>query len=271
MSGAVVNMAAVLDHNVARRPDKVILSAGERRLTNRELDLRVNALATGLRGLGVSRGDVVAVLLYNHIEFVETAFALMRLGAVLLPLNFRLSPAEWLYIVENSEAVGLVTESEFVGAVEPGLATVPSMRSRILLHGERDGWTSYDGLVDSCAGESVEIEPTAGADLQRLMYTSGTTSRPKGVQITHENVAWKNLALIVEFGLTEADRTLICGPLYHVGGLDLPGLATWHVGGSITLVRKFDAEQVVNVIEHERPSVVWLAPAMMNEIGRAHV
>lgn len=266
MTDAVVNMSAVLDHNCRRRPDKVALVGGEHRVSNRELDRRVNALAFGLRDLGIARGDVVAVLLYNHVEFLETVFALMRLGAVLLPLNFRLSPAEWEYIIGNADAVGLVTEPEFTDAVGPVLDHLPTVRVRLLLGGNRDGWTGYDRLLTSHLGEVVEPAPTAGSDLQRLMYTSGTTSRPKGVRITHANVAWKDLGLIVEFGMTEADRTLICGPLYHVGGLDLPGIGTLHVGGSIVLVRRFDAQEVVRTIGRERPSIIWLAPAMLNAI-----
>jgi acyl-CoA synthetase (AMP-forming)/AMP-acid ligase II len=79
-------------------------------------------------------------------------------------------------------------------------------------------------------------------------------------------VAWKNLSHIVEFGITSADITLVCGPLYHVGGLDLPGLGTMHAGGSLVLLRKFDAREVVETIERERPTNIWLAPAIMNAI-----
>lgn len=256
------NFATVLDHNVGRRPDQVVLSQGERTLTNTDLHARVNALAAGLRELGIGRGDVVALLMYNHVEFVETVFAVNRLGAAFLPLNYRLSPAEWRFILEHSQAAAIVTETEFAAGVAEATAELPSLRHRLLL-GEGN---SYDELLAGHPGAAVPAVPVGTDDLQRLMYTSGTTSRPKGVRITHGNVSWKNLGHIVEFGLTDADTTLVCGPLYHVGGLDLPGLGTLHAGGRLSLLRKFDACEVVDTIERERPSNVWLAPSMMNAI-----
>ncbi|GHF69945.1 acyl-CoA synthetase (AMP-forming)/AMP-acid ligase II [Amycolatopsis bartoniae] len=255
------NFAGVLEHNLGRYPDKVVLSQGERGLTNRELAARVHALAAGLRELGIGRGDIVALLLYNHIEFIETVLALNHLGAAFLPLNYRLSPAEWDYIIGNAEAAALLTEPEFADAA----AAVP-VRDRLLLGGQREGWSSYEDLVARHLGEVVPIEDVGPDTLQRLMYTSGTTSRPKGVCVTHGNLLYKNLGQIVEFGITSADTTLVCGPLYHVGGLDLPALATLHAGGSLILTRKFDAAEVVDTIERERPTNIWLAPSMMNAL-----
>jgi fatty-acyl-CoA synthase len=257
------NFAGVTDRNASRQPDKVVLSQGERRLTNREFHARVGALAAGLRELGVGRGDVVALLLYNHLEFLETVFALNRIGAAFLPLNYRLSPVEWEFILGHSEAVALVTEPEFADAV-PGAGP----RHRILLGARRPGWLSYEDVVARHHGEHVPVEPVGPDHLQRLMYTSGTTSRPKGVRITHANHLFKNLGHLVEFGLTSADSTLVCGPLYHVGGLDLPGLGTLYAGGSLIVLRKFDAREVLDTIEAERPTNVWLAPSMMNAVLR---
>jgi acyl-CoA synthetase (AMP-forming)/AMP-acid ligase II len=252
----------VLDHNVARDPDRIVLSQDGRGVTNRELHARVNALAAGLLELGVGRGDIVALLLYNHVEFVETVLAVNRIGAAFLPLNYRLSPAEWQYILDHSQAAVIVTEPEFADTVATIAAELPELTSTLLL-GEGN---SYDALVAAHLGADVPTVPLAPDDLQRLMYTSGTTSRPKGVKISHGNFVWKNLGHIVEFGLTSADVTLVCGPLYHVGGLDLPGLGTLHAGGALTLLRKFDAREVVETIERERPSNIWLAPSMMNAI-----
>lgn len=257
------NFAGVIEHHATRHPGKLVLSQGKRRLTNQELHERVNALAAGLRELGVGRGDVVALLLYNHLEFLEAVFALNRLGAAFLPLNYRLSPAEWDFILTHSEAVAILTEPEFADAV-----SAPGLTHRILLGGARPGWLSYEDVLTTHAGERVPVAEVAGTDLQRLMYTSGTTSRPKGVRVTHDNVLFKNLAHIVEFGLGPDDVTLVCGPLYHVGGLDLPGLGTLHAGGSLHVARRFDAAEVVDLIELVRPTNIWLAPSMMNAVLR---
>lgn len=255
------NFASVADHNASHHPKKIVLSQGDHRLTNREFATRVEALAAGLAELGIGQDDIVALLLYNHIEFIEMAFACNRIGAAFLPLNYRLSPAEWEFILGHSDAVALLTEPEFA-------ATAPAagVKHRILLGAARPGWLSYADLVDRHQGARVPLEEVDPDRLQRLMYTSGTTSRPKGVRITHANLLHKNLAHIVEFGLTAADKTLVCGPLYHVGGLDLPGLGTLHAGGSLALLRRFDAAEVVAAIERERPTNIWLAPAMMNAI-----
>ena len=105
-----------------------------------------------------------------------------------------------------------------------------------------------------------------GEDIHRLMYTSGTTGRPKGVMITHANVAWKNLAHLTEFGFTSADIGLVCGPLYHVGALDLTTTSLIAVGATTIIHRIFAAADVVDELERSRVTTVWLAPAMVNAI-----
>ena len=106
----------------------------------------------------------------------------------------------------------------------------------------------------------------AGDDVHRLMYTSGTTGRPKGVMLTHANLAWKNLAHLVEFGFTTRDLGLACGPLYHVGALDLTTTSLIAAGATVIIHRTFDAAAVVDELERSRVSTVWLAPAMVNAI-----
>lgn len=261
------NFAAVLDHHAARFPDKVVISTGNRRITHHTLYRRVNALATALHKLGIGHGDVVALLLYNHPEFLETAFAVNRLGAAFLPLNYRLSVPEWRYILDHSQAKAIVTESEFVASIEEATVDSSLVPHRFLLGtAAGDGWQPLERLIEPNLGAELPIANVGQDEPQRLMYTSGTTARPKGVVLSHGNVAWKNLGHIVEFGITDRDSTLICGPLYHVGGLDLPGIGTLHAGGSVVLTRKFDASEVVATIERERPTNIWLAPAMMNAI-----
>ena len=108
--------------------------------------------------------------------------------------------------------------------------------------------------------------PAAGDDVHRLMYTSGTTGRPKGVMLTHANLAWKNMAHTLEFGFTSAELGLACGPLYHVGALDLTTTSLIAAGATMIIHRAFDASAVVDEIERSRVTTVWLAPAMVNAI-----
>jgi acyl-CoA synthetase (AMP-forming)/AMP-acid ligase II len=238
------------------------------RLSWGELDRRVDALAAALRQAGTGRGDVVAVLLFNCPEYLEVLFAANRVGAAALPLNWRLAGAELRYILDDARAKTLVTEPGFYDTLAPVLGQLPELSVRLA----RDptppaGWVSYEDAV-SAAGPAARV-PDADVgpgDLHRLMYTSGTTAHPKGVMLSFGNLYWKNLGHIVEFGLTADDRTLVVGPLYHVGGLDLPATGVLHAGGSVVILPRFDAADVLHAIERERPTNVWLAPAMVNAL-----
>ncbi|MGW2048859.1 acyl-CoA synthetase [Streptomyces sp. NPDC001858] len=261
------NFSSILDYHLAQRPDAVAVTQDDRRLTVRELHQRVNRVAAGLTELGVGRGDVVALLLYNRPEFLELLYAVNRVGAVFLPLNYRLSEEEWAYILDHSEAKVLVTEPEFVRPADRIAGKPTGLEHRILVDGAAEGaWTGYEALLDRHPGARVEPVVVGPDDLQRLMYTSGTTSRPKGVRITYGNVQAKNLAHIVHFGLTAADTTLVCGPLYHVGGLDMPALGVLYAGGSVVLQRKFDPVGALRAIQEHRVTNAWLAPAMVNAV-----
>jgi acyl-CoA synthetase (AMP-forming)/AMP-acid ligase II len=264
----VHNISSILDYHLAQRPDAVAVTQEERHLTVRELHERVNRLAAGLTELGVGRGDVVALLLYNRPEFLELLYATSRVGAVFLPLNYRLSEEEWAYILDNAQAKVIVTEPEFVHATDGMAGKLAGLEHRVLVDGgtPSDRWTGYEALLDRHRGARVEPVDVAADDLQRLMYTSGTTSRPKGVRITYGNVQAKNLAHIVHFGLTAADTTLVCGPLYHVGGLDMPALGVLYAGGSVVLQRKFDPRAALRAIRDHRVTNAWLAPAMVNAV-----
>lgn len=262
------NFASILDYHLAQRPDAVVVVQGEQQLTVRQFHARVNRLAAGLAERGIGRGDIVALLLYNRPEFLELVYAINRLGAVFLPLNYRLSEEEWQYILGHAQARAIITEPEFVPAVERSAGCLTDLEHRILVGDDTPArpWTGYEDLLARHPGALVEPVDVAPDDLQRLMYTSGTTSRPKGVCITYGNLQAKNLAHIVHFGLTAADTTLVCGPLYHVGGLDMPALGVLYAGGRLVLQRKFDAADALRAIQEHRVTNVWLAPAMVNAV-----
>lgn len=261
------NFASILDYHADRRPDKVVVTHLDTSVTNAQLLERVNALAEALRDAGVAEGDVVALLLPNGIEFIEAIFAINRLGAVFLPINIRLAPPEWEYILHNSEATAVFAAAEFVPLINDAMRRLTHLRTKIVVGDSAvDGWTTQQVLVESHLGAWIPVVDVEGAALQRLMYTSGTTSRPKGVCISHANVLAKNLGLIVEFGLTADDVTAVAGPLYHVGALDMGGVATLHAGGSLVLQGRFDAPSLIDLMKRSRSTTVWLAPAMVNAL-----
>src|SRR5262249_26469182 len=199
------------------------------------LDKRVDAAAAVLRDAGIGRGDAVGLLLYNAAEFVEVIVATNRVGAVFLPLNWRLAAEEVRYILAHAQARGLVSAARFYHVLDPVRRTLDGIRLRLSLDATPPaGWRAYTPAVQEQLkrGGHVADAEVGEDDLHRLMYTSGTTAHPKGVMLSYANLYWKNLAHILEFGLSSADRTLIIGPLYHVGALDLPGTGMLHAGGA---------------------------------------
>jgi fatty-acyl-CoA synthase len=126
--------------------------------------------------------------------------------------------------------------------------------------------TAYEPFLRAHLGATVPAAEVGESDLHRLMYSSGTTSYPKGVAISYGNFYWKTIAHVAEFGISAADRTAMVGPMYHVGAFDLPGIGTWWVGGSLVIVPRFDVPELLATIEREKPTNIWLAPSMVNGI-----
>jgi acyl-CoA synthetase (AMP-forming)/AMP-acid ligase II len=261
---ADMNWVGVLEHHAIRTPDKPLVTNGSETVTYREMAARSAALAAGLHERGVGASDVVGLLSYNCIEFLETIFAANFLGAIAMPINWRLAAPELRYILDHSEARALVCDEPLLDLADEATKGMERELERVCIsRSAPDSWTPLADLRSSTAAARA---PAAGDDVHRLMYTSGTTGRPKGVMITHANLAWKNVAHIVEFGFTSADLGLACGPLYHVGALDLTTTSLIAAGATTIIHRVFDAREVVDEIERSRVTTVWLAPAMVNGI-----
>jgi fatty-acyl-CoA synthase len=262
---ADMNWFGVLAHHALRSPDQAITIFEGETTTYGEMATRASALAGGLSSRGVGRGDVVAVLSYNCPEFLETVFAANYLGAIAMPINWRLAAPEVRYILEHSGARVLVSDEALVERADEATKGMENGPTRVCVSSvPRDGWTTLVELRHNPWAAS-QVSVTAD-DLHRLMYTSGTTGRPKGVMITHANLAWKNHAHIIEFGFTHADLGLACGPLYHVGALDLTTTSLIAAGATTIIHRTFEASAVVDELERSQVTTVWLAPAMVNAI-----
>jgi acyl-CoA synthetase (AMP-forming)/AMP-acid ligase II len=262
---ADMNWFAVLAHHASRAPDRPITVFEGRTTTYAEMADRAAALAGGLRDRGVGQGQVVGLLSYNCPEFLETIFAANHLGAVAMPINWRLAAPEVRYILEHSEAQALVCDPALLDVADEATKGLSLVRACVAQPAP-GGWTSLDALRTATTADATPAVAAAADDVHRLMYTSGTTGRPKGVMLTHANLAWKNLAHIVEFGFTHDDVGLACGPLYHVGALDLTTTSLIAAGATTIIHRAFDADAVVDELERSRVTTVWLAPAMVNAI-----
>ncbi len=259
-----MNLSSVIAHHADTNPRRPALSMRDREYTYADLYARTERVAGALRDAGAGNGSVVAVLLHNSVEFLELMCASAHAGAIFMPLNWRLAPAELAYICAHAGADVVVSEPELADQLDD-FASQSDVRSWLSLGGADGRWTSLEDAVAAAQpfGAPADVD---GDDVHRLMYTSGTTSRPKGVMITYANVYWKCAAQVVELQVSAADRGLIAGPLYHVGALDLTMTNLLYAGASAHILRRFDAQDVVSAIEERRITNVWLAPAMVNAL-----
>jgi len=260
-----MNWLGVLEHHASRTPAKPLAVSGDDIVTYQGMVDWAARLAAALASRGVGPGDVVGLLSYNSIEFLATIFAANHLGAIAMPINWRLAADEVRFILGHSGARALICDDALVALADEATAPLTSDIARVCVTGEHhEGWERFCDLgADVIPRPRAQVE---GDQLHRLMYTSGTTGRPKGVMITHANLAWKNYAHITEFGFTSAEVGLACGPLYHVGALDLVTTSMIATGATTIIHRTFDAEAVVDTIERSRVTCMWTAPAMVRAI-----
>ncbi len=242
----------------------------ERRFTFAEWNRRANRTAHALRSLGVGKGDRVALLLMNSVEYMETFFAIAKIGAVCVPLNWRLVPEELAFILRDSGAATLVFGDEFRPAVLDLIARgggQDGTKIETWLHvgpdEERpDGSVSY---LEATTAESDE-EPVIGAsdgDLLYIMYTSGTTGLPKGAVHTHESALWACFTIMASSDTRYGDRYLVSLPLFHVGALT-PATGNVHRGSTNVVMRAFDPVRTWQLIDEEKINVMLKVPAMLN-------
>ncbi|UGY04555.1 AMP-binding protein [Bradyrhizobium quebecense] len=247
----MINLSSFIAFHARRTPDRCALKYRGEDVSYADFDLRIRQVGSWLATRGIAPGDVVAVLMKNSTAFLELVFATSHIGAVFLPINYRLSADEVGYIVGNSAAHLLVADEEFAAIATGG--------APVVLLGEV-AQSSVTNLAPDIAPSPIHVRQPR--DLMRLVYTSGTTDRPKGVMLTYENIYWKSADQTVVLGLNADTRLLVVGPLYHVGALDLPGIAVlWH-GGMLCIHRTFEPEPALAAIEREKLNAAWFAPVM---------
>ena len=252
----MVNLSAAVLRWARAEPERPALLYRDQRLSYGALAQRLAGSAGALAARGIGEGDIVALLMKNSAAFIELSLAVSHLGAVLLPINYRLGVEEVAYIVGHAGVKLLLVDDE--------------------LHALAGGFGNTVVVDAAAQSDSRRIGPAAGPvwtprmrrpdDLFRLMYTSGTTDRPKGVIHTYANYHWKCLDHIAVLGLHGAERLLVVGPLYHVGAFDLPGLAVLQMGGLLAVLREFEPEPTLALIERERLTAAWMAPVMLNRL-----
>ncbi len=235
-----------------------------RRFTYAELDARANRIANALRARGVAQGDRVAILMMNGVEFVESYFGAAKIGAVVVPLNWRLVPDELAFILGDAGARVLLYDADF-DAAATALQGRDLPVERWLRVGAGSEAPGFSEDYDAACREASEAEPeTDAADDDRLfiMYTSGTTGLPKGAVHTHATMTWASFTINMTADQRHGDRYLLMLPLFHVGALT-PLTCGIHRGVTVVLMRGFDPTRAWETIEREGVTTGLAVPAML--------
>ncbi len=243
----------------------LILPAGQR-YTFAELNGRANRLANWMLALGVEKGDRVSILAQNCIEYVDLFYGLAKIGAILAPLNWRLAARELVYIVNDSQPKVLICGPEFTEMLEEMRPGIEVARYVSIEGAELEGTLDYDsGLAIASAAEPPR-PPLDPDDSYAILYTSGTTGRPKGAMIPHRQILWNAINTITSWGLNENDVSPVFTPLFHAGGLFAFLTPLLYVGGRLLLFRSFDLDGIFRAILDERCTVVLGVPTIFRMI-----
>ena len=256
--------------HAAEKGDRVALSFEGRDTTHAEFDRRTSRVANALLAAGVRPGDRVAHVGKNTDFYFELVFACFKAGAVIVPITWRLAPAEVIYIVNDAQAKLLFVGPEFVDLGREVAAQSPGLLGTIAMEGAAPGWPSFAGWRDAQSADDPRRE-CAPDDVMLQLYTSGTTGRPKGAMLTHENVLGLRRLLDERpeewMHWYEEDVALVCMPNGHIGGTG-SGIGALYFGVKAIVTREFDPMQVLELIHHEGVNKFFMVPAALQFIVR---
>jgi fatty-acyl-CoA synthase len=247
--------------------EKPAIVCGAKRWTYAQFYDRIVRLSHALADMGVGKGDKVAILHPNCHYFLEAYYGITRIGAISVPINYRLAPKEIAFILQDSESKVLIADPVFQRQIDSIREEIRGI-SRIVWTGEQEVGkeprdVSYERIVREINTNRLPEAGTSADDIAQIYYTSGTTGRPKGVMLSHKNVATHALGTVAELHLTDSDVWIHVAPLFHLAD----AWATWAitlVGGTHVLVREFECKSVFEAIQRERVTLTNLIPAMLN-------
>ena len=248
-------------------PDREAVVDGDLRLTYRQFFDRCDRFSQVLQRLGVGKGDRVAYIAPNTHAQLESFYAVPQIGSVVVPINYRLTPDDFAYIIDHSGAKVVCAHGDYLDAVDGIRAQIPDVTSFIALEGTRDGWLDYERAVAGATPDFLR-PPIAEDDLLSINYTSGTTSRPKGVMITHRN-AWVNVVgTLVHVHMSPADRYLWTLPMFHANGWTFVWIVT-AVGATHVCLRRVEPARALELINTESVSMLCAAPTVLIGLANA--
>lgn len=243
-----------------KTPHRTALIHQDRATSYAALHERTTRLAHALRAAGIRRGDRVAYLGPNHPSYLETLFATGVLGAVFVPLNARLAGPEIAYQLADSGAKALIHPSSQAVLVD-GIRGETDVRVRIVVDGD------YEERLAAASDEPID-EQIGLDDTCIVMYTSGTTGRPKGAMLSHSNLTWNAFNVLVDQDVATDETALVSAPLFHTAGLNMLTLPVLLKGGTCVLVEAFDPGATLDLIERYRITFMFGVPAMFDQVSR---
>jgi fatty-acyl-CoA synthase len=259
-----MHAADLLTNRARLTPDREALLTlpNEVRYTYRELNDRANRLANWMKDLGVGKGDRVSILAHNGIEYLDLFYGLAKIGAILAPLNWRLVARELVYIVNDCEPKVLLCGPEFIDTLHEMRPEIRVARHIRVQGAEFEGALDYDTGLATASSTEPARPPLDPDDTYAILYTSGTTGRPKGAMIPHRQVLWNAINTIASWGLIETDVSPVFTPLFHAGGLFAFLTPLFYIGGRILLFRTFDLDAIFQAILDEKCTVVLGVPTI---------
>ena len=241
--------------------DREAVVDGELRLTYAQFFERCDRWSSALQGFGIKQGDRVAYIAPNTHAQLESYYAVPQIGAVVVPINYRLIAADFVYIINHSGARIVCAHSDYLEAVDSVRAELPNVEQFVALEGTRDGWLDYEATLKAASTDF--IHPAIDeSDLISINYTSGTTARPKGVMITHRNAYMNIVGTLVHHSLAAKDRYLWTLPMFHANGWTFVWIVT-AVGAAHICLRQVEPRSVFELIESENISMFCAAPTIL--------
>jgi fatty-acyl-CoA synthase len=256
-----LDLSDLIDRNAAFAPDKPAIRFAGATLSYAALAERIAATARALKSqLGIGRGDRVAILSLNHPDYLVLLYACARLGAMLVPLNWRLAVPEQLFILTDASVKALVVEEAFAPLIAPLKQALPDVRILGL-----DFSPSFDNLLVSGSGDGRNPHVDLSSPLL-IVYTSGTTGRPKGAVLRQEALVWNAVMSQHMHDMTAADHVLTVLPLFHVGGLNIQTTPALQIGATVTLHARFAPDATLDAFTSDKPTLTVLVPATMQAV-----
>jgi acyl-CoA synthetase (AMP-forming)/AMP-acid ligase II len=222
---------------------------------------RVNRLANAFGKLRIQKGDRIGMLQVNCPQVVEAYFAAAKIGTIFVPLNFRATSEELVYMIGNAEAAVLLTGARYFDMVKEMQPQVPSVKACIGVDARMDGTPFYEDLIESAGSEEVTAE-IGDDDITILMYTAGTTGRPKGVPLTHSGFVSYILGNVEPADPEIEEKNLLAVPLYHVAGMQAV-LAGIYGGRTLDLMRQFEVKECLKTVQEEKVTRAMQVPTML--------